>query len=87
MKKFIILLLVFVGLFSSTQLSSGETNSEEREKPEIQAENVISVQVHSLSGITRLFKITDGYEERVLRKVTEWINDSSLIKGTVEVPK
>ncbi|WP_132748301.1 hypothetical protein [Scopulibacillus darangshiensis] len=63
------------------------SNIKEIKKTEVQAEDVISVQVHSLSGITRLFKITDGYEERVIRKVTEWINDSGPIKGTVEVPQ
>ncbi len=55
MKKLVVLVLVFVGLFSSIQLAKATI------QPKLKAEDVLSVQVNSLNGGSRLFKESDGW--------------------------
>lgn len=79
MKKLVVLVLVFVGLFSSIQLAKANI------QPQLKAEDVLSVQVNSLNGGTRLFKENDGYEEVIIDKVVKWINTSSPSEGATEL--
>ena len=79
MKKLVVLVLVFVGLFSSIQLAKATI------QPILKAEDVLSVQVNSLNGGSRLFKENDGYEEVIIDKVVKWINTSSPSEGATEL--
>ena len=79
MKKLFVLVLVFVGLFSSIQLAKANV------QPKLKAGDVLSVQVNSLNGGSRLFKENDGYEEVIIDKVVRWINTSSPSEGATEL--
>lgn len=43
---------------------------------------VQNIKVENDSGLDRVFSINDGYQERVLRKVVHWLNNSSQVNGT-----
>jgi hypothetical protein len=45
---------------------------------------VQNINMENDSGRHRSFSINDGFQERVLRKVVHWLNNSSLVYGTVE---
>ena len=79
MKKLVVLVLVFVGLFSSIQLAKANI------QPQLKAEDVLSVQVNSLNGGSRSFKENDGYEEVIIDKVVKWINTASPSEGVTEL--
>lgn len=79
MKKLVVLVLMFVGLFSSIQLAKANI------QPKLKAEDVLSVQVNSLNEGSRLFKENDGYEEVIIDKVVKWINTSSPSEGATEL--
>ncbi|WP_456278709.1 hypothetical protein [Bacillus sp. AK128] len=55
----------------------------------LKLEDVSSIEVSQFSGKSRLFQITDGYEEKIMRKVLNWLNESSLVKSesSVDSPK
>jgi hypothetical protein len=78
-KKLVVLVLVFIGLFSSIQLAKANI------QPKLKQEDVLSVQVNSLNGGSRLFKENDGYEEVIIDKVVKWINTSSPSEGATEL--
>lgn len=49
--------------------------------------NVVqNIKVENNSGLQRVFSINDGFQERVLRKVVYWLNNSGRVNGTIEVP-
>ncbi len=79
MKRLIVLIPVFAGLFSAIQLAKANI------QPKLKTEDVLSVQVNRLNGGSRLFKESDGYEEVIISKVVKWINTSSPSKGATEV--
>ena len=47
--------------------------------------NVQDIKVENNSGLQRVFSINDGFQERVLRKVVFWLNNSERVNGTIEV--
>jgi hypothetical protein len=88
MKQVIFFLLAVAGLFSSVHLLGVKANSNINVISKTHAlsiEDVISIEVVALSGNSRLFRITDGYEERTMKKVLEWINTSSPAEGATEL--
>jgi len=48
--------------------------------------DVQNIKVENSSGLQRVFSINDGFQERVLRKVVYWLNNSARVNGTTEVP-
>jgi len=46
---------------------------------------VQNIKIENDSGQQRIFSINDGFQERVLRKVVHWLNNSSRVNGTTEV--
>jgi hypothetical protein len=46
---------------------------------------VLNIKIENDSGQQRIFSINDGFQERVLRKVVHWLNNSSRVNGTTEV--
>ncbi|MCH7323929.1 hypothetical protein LZ480_18830 [Solibacillus sp. MA9] len=42
------------------------------------------IKVENDSGLQRVFSINDGFQERVLRKVVYWLNNSDRVNGTIE---
>jgi hypothetical protein len=70
---------VFAGLFSAIQLANANI------QPRLKNEDVISVQVNSLNGGSRLFTESDGYEDVIISKVVKWINKSSASEKTTEL--
>ncbi|WP_227940468.1 hypothetical protein [Alkalihalobacillus deserti] len=79
MKKLVIIYMVIVGLFSSIQLAKASI------PPDLNTEDVLSIQVNRKYGGSRLFKESDGYEEAIIRKVIKWINTSKLSEGPTEI--
>lgn len=47
--------------------------------------DVQNIKVENNSGLQRVFSINDGFQERVLRKVVYWLNNSDRVNGTIEV--
>lgn len=47
--------------------------------------DVQNIKVENNSGHQRVFSINDGFQERVLRKVVFWLNNSDRVNGTIEV--
>jgi hypothetical protein len=90
MKKVFIICLVFAGLFSSIHLAEANVNPDVDVKNGLKSKflsvgDVISIEVVGLSEGSRLFTISDGYEEKIMRKVLEWINTSSPAEGATEL--
>lgn len=75
MKRLVILIVVFAGLFSALQLTKANI------QPELKSEDVLSIEVKSIDGKSRLFNESDGYEEVIISKVVKWINTSSASEG------
>ncbi|WP_332649922.1 hypothetical protein [Lysinibacillus sp. 54212] len=46
--------------------------------------DVVNIKIENNSGLRRVFSINDGYQERVLRKVVYWLNNSVKVNGTIE---
>ncbi|MFC5647547.1 hypothetical protein ACFPYJ_00070 [Paenibacillus solisilvae] len=82
MKKLVSLILVIAGLFFPIDFAKANIQTK---KPLLITEDVLSVQVNSLYGGSRLFKESDGYEEVTINKVVKWINTSSPSKGQTEL--
>jgi hypothetical protein len=77
MKKLVKIFLVLTVLFSPIHIVDANEN--------LKIEKVISIEVVGSSGETRLFRITDGYEEKIMRKVLEWINTSIPVEGETDL--
>ncbi|MFJ5563182.1 hypothetical protein [Lysinibacillus xylanilyticus] len=54
-------------------------------KHSLEHNDVLNIKVENNSGLQRVFSINDGFQERVLRKVVYWLNNSVLVNGTIEV--
>ncbi|MCJ8015302.1 hypothetical protein MUG84_26915 [Paenibacillus sp. KQZ6P-2] len=69
--------LLLVGLISPTHLLA-EAN-DETNLIKLTENEVSSIQVFRLKGTddSRIFRMTDGYDERIIRRVINWINTSS----------
>ncbi|MFJ5772207.1 hypothetical protein [Psychrobacillus sp. NPDC093180] len=47
--------------------------------------DINNIKVENNSGLQHVFSINDGFQERVLRKVVYWLNNSTLVNGESEV--
>lgn len=47
--------------------------------------DVQNIQVQNNSGLQREFSINNGFQERVLRKIVYWLNNSERVIGTIEI--
>ncbi|MEY9970728.1 hypothetical protein ABH966_001092 [Lysinibacillus sp. RC46] len=54
-------------------------------KHSLEHNDVHNIKVENNSGLQRVFSINDGFQERVLRKVVYWLNNSVRVNGTIEV--
>ncbi|MEH7332305.1 DUF3888 domain-containing protein [Neobacillus drentensis] len=77
MKKLVLLFVVFAGYFHSIPLAKAEV--------QLKTEDVAYIQIKRLYGGAHVFRETDGYEEPVIRKVVEWINNASPVKEEIEI--
>ncbi|GKV55788.1 hypothetical protein NCCP2222_17350 [Sporosarcina sp. NCCP-2222] len=50
----------------------------------LEYENIQNIKIENRSGLQRRFSINDGYEERIIRKVTYWLNNSNVDKEGIE---
>jgi len=78
-KRLVVLILVFAGVFSAIQLAKANI------QPKLKNEDVLSVQVNGLNGGSRIFKENDGYEEVIISKVVKWINTSNTSERSTEL--
>ncbi|SMQ81548.1 hypothetical protein SAMN05444673_4373 [Bacillus sp. OV166] len=79
MKKLVIIILVFSGLFLPIQLVQANVH--------MKWDDVASMQIYRTSGGTRIFNENDGIESFVIKKVIEWINTASTVKETSDLVK
>ena len=77
MKKLVIVILVFSGIFLPIQLVEANVL--------LKWEDVASMEINRTTGGTRTFHENDGIEAFVIQKVIEWINTASPVKETSEL--
>lgn len=53
-------------------------------KHSLESNDIQNIKVENDSGLQRVFSINDGFQERVLRKVVYWLNNSDRVNGTME---
>ncbi|MEQ6356887.1 hypothetical protein ABNX05_19850 [Lysinibacillus sp. M3] len=75
---------------SASQIAEAKKNPNQRflerlMTHSLQYNDVQSINVESNSGLQRLFSINDGFQERVLRKVVYWLNNSDRVNEKIEV--
>ncbi|AGK54315.1 hypothetical protein [Bacillus sp. 1NLA3E] len=94
MKKFNIGTLLLIGFLinSDSQMALAKNNTNQRVPfleqlmtHSLKHYEVQNIKLENDSGFHRVFSINDGYQERVLRKVVYWLNNSSRVNGTSEV--
>lgn len=78
MKKFIIVFMVFIGIFLPIPFVKANNVL-------MKWEDVASMQINRTSGETRTFHENDGMEAFVIQKVVEWINTATPVKKTKEL--
>lgn len=76
MKRIAIILMVFTGLFLGVQVAMATSIH-----PRLKTEDLLTIQVKSTSGKSRVFNHSDGYDEVIMDKVVEWINTSRPLEG------
>ncbi|MCI1593132.1 MULTISPECIES: hypothetical protein [Heyndrickxia] len=89
----IVTLLLIVFLYNSANQMTFAKNNINRQAPflkqlmmhSLKHYDIQNIKVENDSGFQRVFSINDGYQERVLKKVVHWLNNSSQEKGTTEV--
>lgn len=77
MKKLVVIILVFTGIFLPVQLVKANVL--------MKWEDVASMQINRTSGGTRTFNENDGIEAFVIQKVIEWFNTANAVKETSEI--
>ncbi|WP_251555382.1 hypothetical protein [Neobacillus muris] len=94
MRKYHVVILFLIGclLHSSSQMAEAKKNAnqqvsflEQLMAHTIKHDEVQTIKMENDLGQQREFSITDGFQERVLRKVVHWLHHSSQVKGTIEV--
>lgn len=85
MKQIVALSILLVGLFSPTLLVKADIVSKPNGISLLKMEEVNSVRVEQVAGGSRIFQINDGYEEVIIRKVINWLNQSRSIKDESEI--
>ncbi|MBY0162034.1 hypothetical protein H0178_40700 [Cytobacillus firmus] len=83
MKQAVFFLLI--GIISSTHLLAEASDGTNLIK--LTDSEVSSIQVIRLKGTddSRIFRMTDGYDERIIRRVINWINTSSSSEQATEL--
>lgn len=89
---FVILLLIGFLIMSSTHMTEAKTNTNQQVPllehllmHSLKHEEIQNIKIANHSGQQRIFSINDGFQERVLRKVVYWLNNSSLVDETMEI--
>jgi hypothetical protein len=91
---FCILFLVYFfdvnSINSVSQIAEAKKNPnqpflEQLMKHSLEHSDIQNIKVENNSGLQRVFSINDGFQERVLRKVVYWLNNSGRVNGTIEV--
>lgn len=89
--NFVILFLIGFLIMSSSQMTKAQNNTDQQAlffeqlmSHSLKHEEIQNIKVENDSGKQRIFSFNDGYQERVLRKVVHWLNNSSLVNGTIE---
>src|SRR4051794_20851878 len=77
MKKLVIIILVFSGIFLPIHLVKANVL--------LKWEDVAYIEINRTTGGTRTFHENDGIEAFVIQKVIEWINTASPVKETSEM--
>ncbi|MFS0688706.1 hypothetical protein AB1K89_05620 [Sporosarcina sp. 179-K 8C2 HS] len=93
MKKKLYILFCILFLVTNTVVFAEQEAKKKTNRPfleqlmshSLEHSDVQDIKVENNSGLQRLFSINDGYQERVLRKVVYWLNNSSRVNGTIEV--
>ncbi|MGE7915917.1 hypothetical protein [Lysinibacillus xylanilyticus] len=88
MKKKLYVLFCILFLVNNTVVFAKNTNQtflEQLRTHSLEHNDVQNIKVENNSGLQRVFSINDGFQERVLRKVVYWLNNSSRVNGTIEV--
>jgi hypothetical protein len=78
----------FINSVSQMAEAMKETNEpflEQLMTHSLEHSEVQDITVENNSGQQRVFSINDGFQERVLRKVVYWLNNSERVDGTIEV--
>jgi hypothetical protein len=90
--NFVIPFLIGFLTISSSQMTEAKNNTnqqvpflEQLMTHSLKHEEVQNIKIENDSGQQRVFSINDGFQERVLRKVVYWLNNSSLVNGKIEV--
>ena len=74
---------------SASQMAEAKKNTNQSFFEQLMAHSlehndVQNIKVENNSGLQRVFSINDGDQERVLRKVVYWLNNSDRVNGTIE---
>lgn len=94
MRKYNIVFLILIVFLinSSSQMAKAKNNTNQRVSfleqlltHSLKHYEVKYIKIENDSGQQRVFSINDGFQERVLRKVVHWLNNSSRVNGTIEV--
>ncbi|MDH5164449.1 hypothetical protein [Heyndrickxia oleronia] len=94
MKRFNIVTLLFIGILinSDSQMALAKNNTnqqipflEQLMTHSLKHDEVQNIKIENESGQQRIFSINDGFQERVLRKVVHWLNNSSRVHGITDV--
>lgn len=94
MRKYYFLFLSLIGflIISSSQLTEAKNNTDQQipfleqlMTHSLKYEEVQNIKIENDSGQQRVFSIKDGFQERALRKVIHWLNNSEQVNGTIEV--
>jgi hypothetical protein len=90
--NFIILLLIGFLINLDSQMAEAKNNTnqqvpfwEQLMTHSLKHDEVQNIKIENDSGLQRVFSINDGFQERVLRKVVHWLNNSSRVNGKIEV--
>ncbi|MFF2177656.1 hypothetical protein ACFVT8_14470 [Lysinibacillus sp. NPDC058147] len=88
MKKKLYVFFCILFLVNNTVVFAKNTNQtflEQLMTRSLEHNDVQNIKVENNSGLQRVFSINDGFQERVLRKVIYWLNNTSRVNGTIEV--
>jgi hypothetical protein len=88
-KLYVLFCILFLVNNSASQMTKAEKNviqpfMEQLMSHSLEHNDIQNITVENNSGLQRVFSINDGFQERVLRKVVYWLNNSYRVNGTVE---
>jgi hypothetical protein len=92
MRKYNFVFLFFIGFIITSQIAGAKNYINQRvpfleqlTTHSLKHYEIQNIKIENDSGQKRVFSIKDGFQERVLRKVVHWLNNSSRVNGTSEV--